>query len=180
MLLSLAIQLLFICGHVWGHQHPLLSVNTTSGTVKGAIDASYPLVRRFLGVPYAEPPVRQLRWEPPVPKKVVSAGIDAAHFGPSCPQFCNDLDPAKFYCDIIPQFVIRGPTNEDCLFLSIWAPVKPRRAQHNSSGNSTGLPVIFWVHGGGLKFGGSTTPYLQPSQVRQTRILHFPNSILID
>lgn len=166
MFIPLALQLLFICGHVWGHELRLLSVNTTSGTVRGAIDAAYPLVRQFLGVPYAEPPVDDLRWEPPVRKSVVSAGINATHFGASCPQNCFNFGPYPFYCTVIPEFRIDGSTNEDCLFLNIWAPVKPRRARNNSTGKSTGLPVLFWVHGGGYSFGGSSIPYLQPSQVR--------------
>lgn len=168
MFISFALPLLFTCAQVWGHEHPLLSVNTTSGTVRGAIDPSYPLVRRFLGVPYAEPPVLDLRWEPPVPKGVVLAEINATHFGASCPQYCNIN--AKFFCDGIPQFSIQGPTSEDCLFLNIWAPVNPRRARHNSTGNSTGLPVLFWLHGGGWRRGGSSSPYFQPSQVRQISI----------
>lgn len=168
MLSSLAVLLLFICSHVWGHEHPILNVNTTSGIVRGAIDPSYPLVRRFLGLPYAEPPVHHLRWEPPVPKSVVSAGINATHFGASCPQFCPSLGDGVFYCDIIPQFRNQGPTSEDCLLLSIWAPIDLRRTRRNATGISTGFPVLLWLHGGAWIFGGSSTPYLQPSQVRQT------------
>lgn len=76
-------------------------------------------------------------------KGVVSAGINATHFGASCPQHCNIN--VKFFCDGIPQVLIQGPTNEDCLFLSIWAPVNPRRTRDNSTSNSTGLPVLFSV-----------------------------------
>lgn len=115
MFIFFALPFLFICARVWGHEHP----------------------------PCAEPPVHDLRWEPPVPKGVMSAGINATHFGPSCPQHCNIT--ARFFCDGIPQFSIQGPTNDDYLFLSIWAPGNPRRASHNWTDNSTGLPVLFSV-----------------------------------
>jgi para-nitrobenzyl esterase len=107
-------------------------VNTQYGQIEGmTIDNVY----RFLGVPYAKPPIGNLRWKPPVAPDSWSGIRSATSYADCCP-----------YCDRgIPDDIIQG--NEDCLYLNIWSP------------NLTGsLPVMFYIHGGANQEGCSKDP----------------------
>jgi para-nitrobenzyl esterase len=102
-------------------------VRTTSdGAVRGTTAGS---VNEFLGIPYAAPPVGNLRWRPPAPAAPWPGARDATSFGASCPQSA-----------VGNPFAPPGPLSEDCLFLNVYSP-----AQHAS-----GRPVLVWIHGGGL------------------------------
>jgi para-nitrobenzyl esterase len=87
-------------------------------------------VTRFLGLPYAAPPVGALRWRAPEPPRPWSGVRHATSFAPACRQTAPWITERQ---------------SEDCLYLNIWAPAGPRK---------TSLPVIVWIHGGGF-FGGS-------------------------
>jgi para-nitrobenzyl esterase len=94
-------------------------------------------VAAFQGIPYAAPPVGPLRWRPPQPPARWS-GVKAAHgVGAICPQAYNATDNG----------VGPLPMSEDCLTLNVYAPsqLAPER-----------LPVMFWIHGGGLVNGSAT------------------------
>ncbi|HEY0124069.1 MAG TPA: carboxylesterase family protein [Rhizobium sp.] len=94
---------------------------------------------QFRGIPYAKPPVGDLRWRPPVAEPRWSAVRDATKFGAQCAQI-NTL--ATF----------AGPpnNNEDCLYLNVAAP--------GTAAASARLPVIVWFHGGG-NFTGAADAY---------------------
>ncbi|KAK7107007.1 hypothetical protein V1264_014997 [Littorina saxatilis] len=86
-------------------------------------------VNQFLGVPYAQPPLNQLRFRNPVAVRPWSTPLDASRFGPACPQ---------------PGW---AGTDEDCLYLNIYVTA-------NDTFNSSGLkPVMIWIHGGGFVAG---------------------------
>jgi len=91
-------------------------------------------VQAFKGIPFAAPPVGDLRWKPPQP--VVSwDGVKACtEFGPACPQ--PVVPPDSFYAYTNPK-----EFDEDCLFLNVWTAAK--------SGDER-RPVMVWFHGGGL------------------------------
>lgn len=93
-------------------------------------------VREFLGVPYARPPVGQLRFRPPVANVSWPSMLDATRYGPACWQSPTIALPAS--CPSAPG------QDEDCLSLNIWLP--PGSANRR-------LPVYVWIHGGGAKLG---------------------------
>src|SRR5579859_1580922 len=97
-------------------------------------------VRAWLGLPYAAPPVGELRWKAPQPAAKWKGERDATKYAPHCAQ-------NKVFEDMI--FQDDGPS-EDCLFLNVYAPA--------SADSKSNLPVMFWIHGGGFSGGGSNEP----------------------
>lgn len=102
----------------------------------GLIGRSSEGVLSFKGVPYAEPPVGGLRWRAPRPAEPWSGQRDAGQVGAICIQ-----PPANGDNGVGPL-----PMSEDCLTLNVWAP-ENREAP---------LPVMVWIHGGGLNNGSGT------------------------
>jgi para-nitrobenzyl esterase len=96
-------------------------VTTTLGAVKGMAAAS---VGRFLGIPYAAPPIGPLRWRLPQPPVPWQGTRDSTRFGAMCPQPSGEEDLSS--------------ASEDCLFLNVYAPF-PLHPGH---------PVMVWIHGG--------------------------------
>ncbi|KAL4897496.1 Alpha/Beta hydrolase protein [Aspergillus ambiguus] len=132
-----------------------LHVETTIGNVYGMINGSAPDVAQFLGIPFAEPPVGELRFRPPQRKRR-GLHIDATRIGPSCPQYklTKQNEPSVYTYDA-PWLQPYGPTSEDCLTLNVWT---PRSAKSDDK-----LPVLFWVFGGGFYEGGLLTKAFEPS-----------------
>jgi len=108
-----------------------LKVKTRTGVVEGKNEGS---VHAFLGIPYAAPPVGNLRWKAPVPVEKWAGIRKTTDFGPHCLQ-------GRVYGDM--NFRDSGDS-EDCLTLNIWVPA-------NSS--SKKLPVMVWTYGGGFVAG---------------------------
>lgn len=103
-------------------------VVTPAGTFRGTA-ARIEGVRAFLGIPFAAPPTGARRFLPPAPAACPEGVVDAAAFGPLCPQLDRSGDPVG---------------DEDCLQLNVWAPESGER-----------LPVLLFVHGGGNNQGGA-------------------------
>src|SRR5215472_11291544 len=112
-----------------------------AGAVRGVVvSGGY----TFRGLPYAAPPTGNLRWRPPAPPAEWHGVRDATQFAPSCPQQVPNpsLPP--------------GPLSEDCLYLNVNTPVLPsdggdnRLRRGSGQEGDGGLPVIVWIHGGGL------------------------------
>jgi para-nitrobenzyl esterase len=113
------------------------TVMLATGTLEGIGFGSAPNEVAFLGVPYAAPPVGNLRWKPPQPVRKWDGTRDAAHFGAPCPQL-----PANW----LPYI----GWNEDCLYLNVWT---------TRLSTSARLPVIVYFHGGSNTAGyGQMTP----------------------
>ncbi len=113
-------------------------VKTANGTLEGTVDQSSG-VRMFKGVPFAAPPVGELRWKEPQPVKNWKGNRAAAQFGPRCMQ-------RALFGDM--GFRSNG-MSEDCLYLNIWTPAK--------SGNEK-LPVLVYFFGGGFQAGDGSEP----------------------
>jgi para-nitrobenzyl esterase len=106
---------------------------TTEGEVVGFVAANS---ATWLGVPFAQPPVGELRWRAPQPPAPWHGRRNALSVGAMCPQ--NRSPFSVLSGNDGPQ--VEG--SEDCLYLNIYAPT-----------NARGLPVMFWIHGGGNTFG---------------------------
>jgi para-nitrobenzyl esterase len=115
------------------------TVNATvdAGVLQGAVKDG---VMSFKGIPYAAPPVGDLRWRPPQPVTPWHGVRSAIQYGHDCMQLPDPSEAAP-----------RGSTtpSEDCLVLNIWAPER---------GPGQKRAVIVWIHGGGFLNGGSSAP----------------------
>ena len=110
------------------------TVQTRSGAMRGAAENGMLI---FRGVPYAAPPVGELRWRPPQPTASWAGVRDAREFGAMCVQAARTAPRIGLPLPIL-------PVSEDCLFLNVWTPAK-------SSGER--LPVVVWLHGGNFMTG---------------------------
>lgn len=142
------------------------SIKTSAGTVKGTVVGRSPDVLAYLSIPYAVPPVNELRWTAPKRLEQPDAIIDGSLMPVSCSQYLSDAP--NIYYTYAPEFIIPGPVSEDCLTVSIWKPVK----QSNVS-----LPVLIWIYGGGFSAGGAAVPYQLPDQWIQRTQSHIVVSI---
>src|SRR5262245_30829179 len=105
-------------------------VATDKGPVRGVATGE---VQAFLGIPYAAAPIGDLRWRPPQEHAAWQGVRDASELGAHCPQLASPYG--------------RPSTSEDCLFLNVFAPGKTNQGRPHL------LPVMFWIHGGGLVLG---------------------------
>jgi para-nitrobenzyl esterase len=134
---------LVIAGLVAGFSAPLhadsLAVKTEQGKVLGKT-INDGKVKAFLGLPYAAPPVGDLRWKAPEPPAKWTGERDATKFGAHCAQ-------GHVFDDMVFQ---DAGDSEDCLFLNVYTPAGAKAGSK--------LPVMFWIHGGGYSGGGSSEP----------------------
>jgi len=117
------------------------TITTQAGQLRGSREGS---LNVFRGVPYAAPPVGELRWRAPTPTPAWTGVRDATAFGAACLQKVARQEPERSLKD--------AAQSEDCLTLNIWT---PSDAQHTGP-----LPVMVWIHGGSFRFGaGSLASY---------------------
>ena len=122
----------------WAQAQRAVQVQTDHGAVVGQEAAS----QRFLGIPYAAPPVGALRWQAPQPAPAWTQPRDATTFGHLCPQTVLALFPVpgKAPGDV------QG--DEDCLYLNVYAPKGSAAGQKR--------PVMVWLHGGAFTVGAGS------------------------
>lgn len=111
-------------------------VQLASGPITGVEQDG---TRAYLGIPFAAPPVGDLRWRPPQPPAPWTEPRAMTDYGPYCPQGPSELSRPL------------GRMDEDCLYLNVWTAAR---------GLDDKLPVMVWIHGGGFTQGaGSTATY---------------------
>ena len=119
------------------------TVETTHGPVAGVAEAG---LHFFRGIPYAAPPVGDLRWLPPQPATPWREVRDGTAFGPACPQNPIVISTAEHLERV------DGQRSEDCLYLNVCTPGL----------DDARRPVMVWIHGGGFVMGAGTMPLNDP------------------
>ena len=115
-----------------------------SGLIKGTMDGD---VRVYKGIPYAAPPIGEMRWKPPQPVASWDAARDCTEFGFSCPFV--PYPPDSLWTG--PEWDDPAEQSEDCLHLNVWTAAKSSDEKR---------PVMVWIHGGSLKYeSGSVGAY---------------------
>lgn len=119
-----------------------ISTTTKLGQINGetemvSFQADSYHVDKYLGIPYAKPPIKDLRFKKPLPYGTFPKPYDAVHVPPQCPQytFAPENNQTKI--------------SEDCLFLNIYVP-------RQDSGNPAGHAVMIFIHGGGFVVGSGS------------------------
>ncbi|KAJ5717924.1 hypothetical protein N7488_003570 [Penicillium malachiteum] len=130
-----------------------LEVSTSSGKIIGLINGTTPSVRQFLNVPYAKPPLDELRFLPPEPLSQRNETVVSNSLGAACPQIPST--GASIDTEVVTQLDFNGTTAEDCLSLAIWAPVHRKKDL---------VPVFIYLFGGGYTTGGIDVAYQIPAQ----------------
>ena len=129
----------------------MLKVETAQGPVLGMLDETEENIRVFKGIPYAKPPIGELRWRlPQVPEKRENA-LDATAFAARCSQGQGGgfyaQQPAKI--------------SEDCLYLNIWTAAR----------DGESLPVMVWIHGGAFVMGSAMENFYDGANFAQSGVV---------
>jgi para-nitrobenzyl esterase len=126
-----------------GHAaQPTRPVKVTGGEIVGSDDG---VLKTYLGVPFAAPPVGKNRWRAPQPVAPWNGVKETRSFAPACAQTASWLP---------------NPKSEDCLYLNIWAPANANR-----------LPVMVWIHGGGYYGGTGAQPGFDGSNLARRGVI---------
>lgn len=150
------IGLLLCCGC-----GPSRDVHVEQGVLRGT-RGSHGSVLVFKGVPYAAPPVGDLRWQPPRPPKPWKGVRAAGAFAPGCVQ-----KPVRSLLPWTEEFMHQGETGEDCLYLNIWTGARAEGARR---------PVMVFLHGGAFTGGsGSVAVYDGEALARKGVVVAVPN-----
>jgi para-nitrobenzyl esterase len=125
-------------------------VLTESGAISGVHESGTSV---YKGVPFAAPPVGELRWRPPVRVPSWTGTRKADAFAPACTQVGVSM-PGE-----TPPAI-----SEDCLYLNIWTPATAKPASQH-------LPVIVWIYGGGYNNGSASMPLYWGDQLARKGVI---------
>ncbi|MEK6546992.1 MAG: carboxylesterase family protein, partial [Bacteroidota bacterium] len=135
------IALILSCLFVFPGLAQTVQVKTQQGIVEGEKIGQ---LNRFLGIPFAQPPVGDLRWK--APQEIVPwNGVKITKaYGPSPMQ----AEPKPFMVWSEEYLIPKEPISEDCLYLNVWS----------DSQSNAPKPVLVYIYGGGFRSGGAACP----------------------
>lgn len=131
-------------------------VELAQGKYIGERVSDYSDVIAFKGIPYARPPVGQLRWKPALPLNDSDREFYANRFSPACLQPQISSDSIDFFHDPLPLM------SEDCLYLNVWAPQYEKGKKY---------PVMVWFHGGSLVNGEASAPLYNGAELAKKGVV---------
>lgn len=129
------------------------TVTVTGGRVQGSVVDG---ILTFKGIPFAAPPVGQLRWRAPQPVRSWIGVLPTTTFAPDCMQ---KVDRSGSNVGIP---LLRTEPSEDCLYLNVWRPSQP---------TSRPLPVMVWIYGGGFSVGGTSPILFQGDELARQGVI---------
>ena len=153
LLKSIAILVLVVLPFLSIAQHPI--VDTKKGKIQGTTEKN---IQIFKGIPFAAPPVGELRWKAPQPVAAWENVKNCTAFGPSPMQG----KPAPFLFWSKEYLIPESPISEDCLYLNVWT---------KSTQNTAKMPVIVYIYGGGFRSGGSACPIYDGTATAQKDVV---------
>lgn len=134
-------------------------VETENGLVKGVMNEPGPVIS-FKGIPYAKPPIGDLRWREPHAADSWEGVRDAGSFGASAMQ--NQIYTHLPNGPWTEEFMVQNEVSEDCLFLNIWTPAK---SSHDK------IPVLVFLHGGAFREGSGAIDTYQGEELARKGII---------
>jgi para-nitrobenzyl esterase len=148
--MAAALGLLLVAGveSASGQNNAAPVVSTPHGQVSGVRQGRSVA---YLGIPFAQPPVGDLRWRPPEAASSWQGVRDGKEFPLHCASSRNAPGalPPNFQLLYTPEFSTRTQASEDCLKVDVWVPATPAKKP---------LPVMVWIHGGAFTGGGGDVP----------------------
>ena len=124
------------------------------GDISGELVSETTRVRSFKGIPYAAPPVGDLRWRAPQPAAPWQDALEAKDFSAHCWQPLSR--PGSFYGSGEIE------RSEDCLYLNVWTAAETNDAKR---------PVMVWIHGGGLRTGSGASAWYDGSALAEKGVV---------
>ena len=123
-------------------------INIEGGQIEGINEDGSTV---FRGIPFAAPPVEDLRWKAPQPVSKWDGILKTYKFAPACPQMQMNIPGRQ-----------KIETSEDCLYLNIWTPAKLTNEK---------LPVMVWIYGGGFALGSTSSPGYSGEQLAKMGVI---------
>ena len=135
-------SLLIILALASCHSNNPLQTRVEGGLIEGTADEGLTI---YKGIPFAAPPIGELRWKAPQPVQPWDGVLETKEFAPSPMQADTTIS-----------------TSEDCLYLNVWTPAKSKKDR---------LPVMVWIYGGGFSIGSTSYPYSDGAELARKGVV---------
>ena len=146
-------------------------LNTLNGQVKGScynVTVNYgskpkesSQVLTWLGVPYAEPPINELRFKKPIPIKSWNSTLDGTYWPKKCVQVSSGLERSRRFAPFLKSKSIQS--SEDCLYLNIFVPYDVYVKSVIENDPKYRVPILLYIHGGAFLIGSPADDRTEPS-----------------